>query len=73
MKNTVVVKERDEWSSLAELIGNLVAKYANELDFDSMPDPDEYLMKRDMLEAYKTYIRERKKKLIFNIEYSGIL
>ena len=73
MKNTVVVKERDEWSSLAELIGNIVAKYAEELDFDSMPDPDEYLMKRDMLAAYKSYIRERKRKLIFNIEYSGIL
>lgn len=72
MKNTVVVKERDEWSSLAELIGNIVAKYADELDFDSMPDPDEYLMKRDMLEAYKTYIRERKKNLysILNIQES---
>lgn len=73
MKNTVVVKERDEWSSLAELIGNIVAKYADELEFDSLPDPDEYLMKRDMLEAYKTYVRERKKKLVFNIEYSGIV
>jgi len=73
MKNTVVVKERDEWSSLAELIGNIVAKYADELDFDSMPDPDKYMMKRDMLEAYKVYTRARKKKQLFDIEYSGIV
>ena len=73
MKNTVVVKERDEWSSLATLIGNIVAKYADELDFDSMPDPDLYILKKDMLEIYKTYIRVRKKKLLFNIEYCGIV
>ena len=34
-----------------------------------MPDPDEYLVKRDMLEAYKSYVRERKKNILFNIEY----
>ena len=62
MKNNVVIKERDEWSTLAEFIGNMVAKYADVLDFDSMPDPDQYLMKRDLFDAYKTYIRISKKK-----------
>lgn len=62
MKNRVVIKERDEWSTLAEFIGNMVAKYADVLDFDSMPDPDQYLMKRDLFDAYKTYIRISKKK-----------
>ncbi len=62
MKNKVVIKERDEWSTLAEFIGNMVAKYADVLDFDSMPDPDQYLMKRDLFDAYKTYIRISKKK-----------
>ncbi len=62
MKNKVVIKERDEWSALAEFIGNMVAKYADVLDFDSMPDPDQYLMKRDLFDAYKTYIRISKKK-----------
>lgn len=62
MKNKVVIKERDEWSALAEFIGNMVAKYADILDFDSMPDPDQYLMKRDLFDAYKTYIRISKKK-----------
>ena len=62
MKNKVVIKERDEWSALAEFIGNMVAKYADVLDFDSMPDPDQYLMKRDLFDTYKTYIRISKKK-----------
>lgn len=62
MRNKVVIKERDEWSALAEFIGNMVAKYADVLDFDSMPDPDQYLMKRDLFDAYKTYIRISKKK-----------
>lgn len=62
MRNKVVIKERDEWSALAEFIGNMVAKYADVLDFDSMPDPDQYLMKSDLFDAYKTYIRISKKK-----------
>ena len=48
MKNTVIVKDKDEWSALAEFIGNIVAKYADVIDFDSLPDPDLYLLKRDI-------------------------
>ena len=29
--NKVIVKGKDEWSSFAEFIGNLVAKYADEM------------------------------------------
>ena len=63
MKNKVVVKERDEWSALADFIGNMIAKYADEIDFDSLPDPDVYLQKRYVYEAYKAYmgIRHYKK------------
>ena len=46
MKNKVIVKDRDEWSSLANFIGNMIAKYADEIDFGSLPDPDVYLQKR---------------------------
>lgn len=41
-KNTVMIKERDEWSGLAQFIGNMIAKYADEIDFDSLPNPDIY-------------------------------
>ena len=55
MKNKVIVKDKDEWSSLANFIGNIIAKYADEIDFDSLPDPDVYLQKRYVFESYKAY------------------
>ena len=66
MKNKVVVKERNERSALADFIGNMIAKYADEIDFDSLLDMDVYLQKRYVYEAYKMYIRIRhqKKQLI---------
>ena len=33
------MKNIDEWSSLANFLSNVIAKYADVLDFDSMPDP----------------------------------
>ena len=36
MKNKVIVKDKNEWSSLANFIGNMIAKYADEIDFDSL-------------------------------------
>lgn len=29
----------NEWSAFANLLGNLIAKYADVLDVDSLPDP----------------------------------
>ena len=34
------LKNADEWSSLANFLSNMIAKYADVLDFDSMPDPE---------------------------------
>ena len=68
MKNKVIVKDRDEWSSLANFIGNIIAKYADEIDFDSLPDPDVYLQKRYVYESYKAYMKFRNKKMKWNIE-----
>ena len=57
VKNKVIVKDRDEWSALANFIGNIIAKYADEIDFDSLPDPDVYLQKRNLYDSYKAYMR----------------
>ena len=40
VKNKVVLKERDVWSNLANFIGEMVAKYAEAMDLDNLPDPD---------------------------------
>lgn len=34
------MRNDNEWSSFANLLGNLIAKYADVLDIDSLPDPD---------------------------------
>ena len=62
VKNKVIVKDKDEWSSLANFIGNMIAKYADEIDFDSLPDPDVYLQKRYIYESYKAYMKFRNRK-----------
>ena len=31
----------DEWNGLADLLANLIAKYASELGIDDMPDPNQ--------------------------------
>lgn len=30
----------DEWSGFADLLANLIGKYAGDLDIDNLPDPD---------------------------------
>lgn len=34
------MKNADEWSGLSELLSNLIAKYADVLDIDSIPNPE---------------------------------
>lgn len=67
-KNTVVIKQRDEWSGLAQFLGDMIAKYAEDMDFESLPDPNQYLLERFVRKAYKVFVREcvkRNKTIIF--------
>lgn len=61
-KTKTVIQERDEWSSFAEFLGNMIAKYAEEIDFDSLPDPEIYLRNQDMRKMYRAYMKR-----IFNM------
>ena len=56
-KKTVVIKQRDEWSGLAQFLGDMIAKYAEDMDFKSLPDPDKYLLRQFMLKSYKYVVR----------------
>ena len=33
------MRNDNEWNAFANLLGNLIAKYADVLDIDSLPDP----------------------------------
>ena len=72
VKNKVVIKERDAWSDLANFIGEMVAKYADAMGLDQLPNPDCYLrmkrMKQLYMELYKTENIEKFRSIIISIE-----
>lgn len=70
----VEIKERDEWSSLAEFLGNIIAKYAETVDLDSLPEPDKYLAQKHIKGIYKKYVElsKHQRKNIKWIDYSNI-
>ena len=72
VKNKVVIKERDAWSDLANFIGEMVAKYADAMGLDQLPDPDNYLrmkrIKQLYMELYKTEKIEKFRSIIIPIE-----
>jgi hypothetical protein len=35
-----ILNNIDEWGALAEFLSNMIAKYSDVLEIDSMPDPD---------------------------------
>ena len=59
VKNKVVLKERDAWSDLANFIGEMVAKYAEAMDLDSLPDPDHYLLMKKLNSCMLNFINRR--------------
>ena len=59
VKNKVVLKERDVWSDLANFIGEMVAKYAEAMDLDSLPDPDHYLFVKRIKQLYVEFYKEK--------------
>ena len=72
IKNKVVIKERDAWSDLANFIGEMVAKYADAMELDKLPNPDNYLrmkrIKQLYKELYKTENIEKFRSIIISIE-----
>ena len=72
IKNTVVIKERDALSDLANFIGEMVAKYADAMGLAQLPDPDNYLrmkgIKQLYKELYKTENIEKFRSIIIPIE-----
>ena len=59
IKNKVVLKERDVWSNLANFIGEMVAKYAEAMDLDNLPNPDFYLHRERIRQLYTELYKEK--------------
>ena len=59
VKNKVVLKERDAWSDLANFIGEMVAKCAERMDLDNLPDPDYYVLMKRIKQLYIELYKEK--------------
>ena len=59
VKNKVVLKERNAWSDLANFIGEMLAKYAEAMDLDNLPDPDFYLRRERIKQLYMELYKEK--------------
>ena len=59
VNNKVIVKERDAWGDLANFIGEMVAKYAEAMDLDNLPDPDYYLLMKRIKKLYIELYKEK--------------
>ena len=72
IKNKVVIKERDARSDLANFIGEMVAKYADAMELDQLPDSDNYLrmkrIKQLYMELYKIENIEKSRSIVISIE-----
>lgn len=51
----------DEWNGLADLLANLIEKYACEMDLDALPDPDRHYKTKQIGEMYKRFMQLRKR------------
>ena len=56
----VEIKERDEWSGIAEFLGNIIAKYVDVVDLDALPEPEKYLAEKRLKSMYKKYMEHSK-------------
>ena len=59
VKNKVVLKERDVWSNLANYIGEMVAKYAEAMVLDNLPEPNFYLHRERIRQLYTELYKEK--------------
>ena len=73
-RQRIEIKERDEWSGVAEFLGNIIAKYVDEVDLDVLPESDIYIEQKRMKKMYTKYmeISKLQRKNIKWVDYLDI-
>ena len=72
-KKELTVNRSDEWKPLVDLLADLIAKYADEINFEELPDPEKFLLVRTMKESYKRYTAKRNRYLKEQISLEYVL
>ena len=52
----------DEWNGMADFLAGIIAKYAEKMDLDNLPDPDKYYKRKQMESMYRQYMKLSAKK-----------
>ena len=59
IRKSMEIKEPDSWRPLADFLTDMIAKYADEMEFEKLPNPERFLICRAVREAYRIYTRKR--------------
>ena len=72
IRKSVEIKETDIWRPLADFLTDMISKYADEIEFEKLPDPEKFLTCRAVKEAYRIYTRKRNLRIAryINLEFS---
>ena len=72
IRKSLEIKEPDIWRPLADFLTDMIAKYADEMEFEKLPDPERFLTCRAVKEAYRIYTRKRILRIVryINLEFS---
>ena len=63
------IEVKNDMQIFADFIGEMIAKYVCDLDLDSLPEPEQYIMMKNLKKLYKTLTKLRKDDLGLDIEY----
>ena len=64
-----VVEIKDDMQIFVDFIGEMITKYVCDLDLDSLPDPEQYIMMKNMKMLCMTMAKMRKDNMGLDIEY----
>ena len=72
IRKSVEIKEPDIGRPLADFLTDMIAKYADEMEFEKLSDPEKFLTCRALSEAYRIYTRKRKLRIAryIDLEFS---
>ena len=52
-----MVNINDEWNGLADFLAGIIEKYAEKMELDTLPNPDQYYRQKQLQDTYRRYLR----------------
>jgi len=52
-----MVNINDEWNGLADFLAGIIEKYAEKMELDTLPNPNQYYRQKQLQDTYRRYLR----------------